>query len=227
MMPGNRKEFEAFVLDFMGSLTKGKGNRIIYERLFAQMNAQQMDAFVDKLEQGMPLSIWASNFDKAEMLDYDNLLKLCDKYGLSMEQQLVVYDQDTGIKSLTPIKYVVGTAEIRKQRQMQVKKLGVSKDDSRVEDLTGQVMGESRAAGLSIPEIQVLDNLGLPGLANELYNVKGGDLEALKVFRNDLITTGKANANEALKKGSGAKVLHTAAYVLLGRHIGSNINERS
>ncbi|ASU03450.1 hypothetical protein RISINGSUN_220 [Erwinia phage vB_EamM_RisingSun] len=225
-MPGNRKAFETFVFEFMGSLTKGGGNRKIYERLFSQMNDKQMDMFVDKLEQGMPLSVWASNFEKAEMFNYEGLLKICDKYGLPMEQQLVVYDQDTGIKSLTPIKYVVGTAEIRKQRQMQVKKFGVSKDDSKVEDLTGQVMGESRAAGLSIPEVQVLDNLGLPTLANELYNVKGGDLDALKVFRNELITTGKATTNAALKQGTGAKVLKTAHFILLGRHIQSNIHER-
>lgn len=225
-MPGNRKAFEEYVLTFMGKLTKGGGNRKIYERLFAQMNNKQMDEFVDKLEEGMPLSIWASNFEKAEKLDYEVLLKLSKEYGLEVEQQLVVYDLDTGIKSLTPIKYVVGTAEIRKQRQMQVKKLGVSKDDTKVEDLTGQVMGESRAAGLSIPEIQVLDNLGLSTLANELYNVKGGDLDALKVFRNELITTGKATTNAALKQGSGAKVLRTAHFILLGRHIQSNIHER-
>lgn len=226
-MPGNRKAFEEFVLGFMGSLTKGGGNRTIYENLFKQMSDKQMDQFVDKLEQGMPLSVWASNWDEKEKLNYEQILKICDKYGMSVEQQLVVYDPDTGIKSVTPIKYVIGTAEIRKQRQMQVKKFGVSKDDSKVEDLTGQVMGESRAAGLSIPEVQVLDNLGLPTLANELYNVKGGDLDALKVFRNELITTGKASSNGALKQGTGAKVLKTANHILLGRHIVANLADRS
>lgn len=226
-MPGNRKAFEEFVLGFMGSLTKGGGNRTIYENLFKQMSDKQMDQFVDKLEQGMPLSVWASNWDEKEKLNYEQILKICDKYGMSVEQQLVVYDPDTGIKSVTPIKYVIGTAEIRKQRQMQVKKFGVSKDDSKVEDLTGQVMGESRAAGLSIPEVQVLDNLGLPTLANELYNVKGGDLDALKAFRNELITTGKASSNSALKQGTGAKVLKTANHILLGRHIVANLADRS
>ena len=226
-MAGNRKAFEAYVLTFMGKLTRGGGNRKIYENLFSKMTDKQMDAFVDQLEQGMPLSCWASNFDKAETLSYENLLKLCDDYGIPPEQQLVVYDPDTGIKSVTPIKYIVGTAEIRKQRQMQVKKFGVSKDDSKVEDLTGQVMGESRAAGLSIPEIQVLDNLGLSTLANELYNVKGGDLDALKVFRNELITTGKATTNNALKQGTGAKVLKTAQHILAGRHIVANLADRS
>lgn len=225
-MAGNRAAFESMVLTFMGSLTRGGGNRVIYERLFKTMNDTQLEAFVVKLEEGMPLAMWASSYNKPEMLDYEHLLKLSKQYGVNPEQRLVVYDEDTGIKSMTSFKAIIGTAEIRKQRQMLVKKFGAAKNDYEIDDLTGQVMGESRSTGISQPEITVLRNLGLYTMANELYNVKGGDLEALKAYRNDLLTTGKTTTNGSLKKGTIAKVLETAHFLFRGRHLDNNINRR-
>lgn len=225
-MAGNRKGFEDFVYTFMAKLTKGGGNKVIYGRLFATMNDKQLGDFVDKLEQGMPLSIWASSFDPKEKLDFDNLLKLCKEYGVNAVQRLIVYDEDTGIKSMTDYSAIIGTAELRKQRQMLVKKFGAAKDDYSIDDLTGQVMGDSRSTGISQPEITVLRNLGLYTMANELYNVKGGDLDALKAYKNDLVTTGRTNTNSSLRKGTIVKVLETAYHIMRGRHLDSNLEKR-
>lgn len=225
-MAGNRKGFEEFIYGFMGSLTKGGGNKVIYERLFKPMSDKQIEDFVVKMEEGMPLSIWASSFDEKEKLDFDNLLKLCEKYGVNAVQRLVVYDEDTGIKSMTDYSAIIGTAECRKQRQMLIKKFGAAKDDYNIDDLTGQVMGDSRSTGISQPEITVLRNLGLYTMANELYNVKGGDLDALKAYKNDLLTTGKTNTNSSLRRGGIAKVLETAHYIMRGRHIDNNLDKR-
>lgn len=225
-MAGNRKGFEEFILNFMGKLTKGGGNRIIYERLFKPMTDAQMEQFVVKLENGEPLSIWASSYNDAEKLNYENLLALSKEYGVEVMQRLVIYDEDTGIRSMTGYKAVIGTAELRKQRQMLTKKIGVAKNDYEMDDLTGQVMGDSRATGISQPEITVLRNLGLTTLANELYNVKGGDLEALKAYKADLITSGKTNTNAALRRGNVAKVLETAHFLFRGRHLDNNFNTR-
>lgn len=225
-MAGNRKGFEDFVYAFMSRLTVGGGNKVIYERLFKPMSDKQMEEFIVKLESGMPLSIWASSFDEKEKLDYENLLKMSKDYGVNAVQRLIVYDEDTGIKSMTPYSAIIGTAEVRKQRQMLVKKFGAAKDDYNIDDLTGQVMGDSRSTGISQPEITVLRNLGLYTMANELYNVKGGDLDALKSYKNDLLTTGKTTTNGSLRKGGIAKVLDTAHFIMRGRHIDGNMNKR-
>lgn len=226
-MAGNRKAFENFVLTFMDKLTKGGGNRIIYERLFSAMDDKAMDQFIQHLEQGGQLSVWASNFDPKEKLDYNNLLKLCKEYNVEVEHQLVIYDEDTGIKSLTPHKSIVGRAEARKQRQMWQKKFSAARNDYEVDDLTGQPMGDSRATGISGPEITVLRNLGLHTMANELYNVKGGDQDALKAYKNDLLTTGQTTTNGSLRKGSGTKILSSVHHLLRGRHIDSNIHVKN
>jgi hypothetical protein len=226
-MSKHRKAFEAFVFEVAEAMTKGGGNRKIYERLFKPMTDKDMDDFVDKLEKGLPLSFWFSNWNPDEMMDYERLKTLCTKYGLALEQQLVIYDEDTGIKSLTSYKAMIGTAELRKQRQMWVKKFSAARDDYNIDDLTGQVMGESRSTGISMPEITVLRNLGLYTMANELYNVRGGDVDALKAYKNDILTTGKTNANSALKRGTIAKVLSTVGHLLRGRHLQNNIGSRN
>jgi hypothetical protein len=226
-MAKNRKGFEDFILTFMGKVTKGGGNRIIYERLFKAMNDKQFEEFMVKLEEIEVLAIWGSNNDPNEMIDWENLKKLAKEYNVSLEQRLVIYDEETGIKSMTPYTAIVGTDVLRKQRQMWVKKFSAAKDDTKIDDLTGQVMGDSRSTGISQPEITVLRNLGLTTMANELYNVKGGDQQALRAYKNDILTTGKTNTNSSLERGDIAKVLKTAYYLLRARGIDNNMNSRN
>lgn len=226
-MSNNRKAFESFVLGFMGKVTRGGGNRVIYERLFGTLDDKQLEAFVVRMEQGMPLSIWVSNWNRKEMIDYELILKLAKEYGIAIEQQLVVYDADTNIKSMTPHTAITGMVRFRKQRQMQVTKFGAAQNDYNIDDLTGQVMGDSRSTGISQPEITVLRNLGLDLMANELYNVKGGDLEALKHYKNELLTTGRTNTNASLQRGTIAKVLSTVHHLFRGRHLDTNFNRRN
>lgn len=225
-MAGNRAAYEKFVLGFMDELTPGGGNGVIYRRLFKALNDKQLEEIVVATENGKPLSVWVSNWDRKEMIDFARIQRLAKKYGVQYEQQLVIFDGDTGIKSVTPHTAITGLVRIRKQRQMLVTKFGAATNDHNIDDLTGQVMGDSRSTGISQPEITVLRNLGLDIMSNELYNVKGGDLDALRHYKNDLITTGKTNTNASLRKGSIAKVLQTVYYLFRARHLDSNINKR-
>lgn len=225
MAKGNRKEAEECLLGYMGKLTKGGYNRTIYENLFKQFNDEQFEAFVVSIENGNPLSIWFSNFDPKESLNWDNLLNLCKEYGYDPHQHLVVYDNDTGVRTVTPVKVIAGEAEVRKQRQHLFKKFSGAKDDSQVDDLTGQVINTSQAASLSAPELGVLLELGLEKTSHELYNIKGGDIDALKAYKNDLISTGKTTTIGSMRQGSGVKSLRTVQSFLRGRMLDNNYGD--
>lgn len=225
-MATNRKGAEEFILGFMQKLTKGGYNKTIYEGLFKRMNNEQFKEFIDTLDNGGSLCVWIDNFDVKESLNWDNLLKVCSEYGFDPETRLVFRDKDTGIKTISPVKYVVGIAEVRKQRQLLMKKLGYSKDDSKIDDLTGQVIGDSRGGGLSNPEVGVLAELGLTKTVQELYNVKGGDLAALKAYKNELITTGTTTMEGSLRQGDGVKSLKTVQSIFRGRMLDNNFGER-
>ncbi len=225
-MGANRKAFEKLVLDRMGRITDGGGNRTIYERIFKTCTDEQIEGMVKWCEQGNSLPVWSPGGIKVEELRYETLMALCELDGVKIMQRVIFYDEDTGIMSMSPNEGIVGRSELRAQRQFWAKKFSAAKNDYKIDDLTGQVSMESRATGISMPEITVLRGLGLTTMANELYNVKGGDQDALKAYKNDLLTTGKTTTDGSLRKGSGTKVLSTVHYLLRGRHINNNINSK-
>lgn len=222
----NRKGCETFILEFMGKLTKGGHNRKVYEDLFKSLDDKQFEQFIDKIEEIGAFPIFASNWKKEEHVEWETIKALAVEYGVPLETQLIIYDEDSGMEVVTPETYLVGIAETRKQRQMLVKKFGAAKDDTSTDDLTGQVVGDSRGTGISSPEIKVLMALGLNTVAKELYDVRGGDKKALDIYRTELMETGQTNVNTSLQRGSGVKSLQTAHFLLRARHLENNLNKR-
>lgn len=226
MSKGNRKAFEDFLIPRLRKLTPSGYNGDVYESLFKDMNDDQFEEFVNKLEAGAPLCIWIDNYDRNHQINYDNVIAMSLEIGLNPEQQLTYIDADTGMTITTPETFIVGNTEVRKQRQMWVKKFGYGKDDTKIDDLTGQVYGDSRGTGMSLPEVRVLKTMGLFTTAKEIYNVKGGDIKALEEFRSSIQETGETNVRANLKAGSGVKSLKSVSELYYGRHIENNFGER-
>lgn len=225
---GNRKVAEKFLIDEMTAATPNGGNGQIYKDLFKTMDDEAFEKFVVGLEQGKDLAIWLSNTDRKDDIDFEYMVKKCEEFGRPVYQRIVTYDIDTGLKSMTKNKHFVGSAELIQQSQMWVKKISYAANDTHIEDLTGQVMGDSRATGLSMPEVSVIGGaLGLHNTVNELYSVKGGDRAAAKAYRADIIETGRTNTNACLRRGDTAKSLNTLHYWLRGRLLDNNLNSRN
>lgn len=222
----NRKEIESDILALAKSFTKGAGNHKVYTELFARLNDEQFAQFWNNICDMKFIPMFVDNFDMKEMIDYDHSVKLAKSLNIPLEQQVIFTDPDTGLEHTTPETALVGIAEVRKQRQLQAKKFGASKHDYNVEDLTGQPTGDSRAGGISNPEIQVLLTLGLPTVAKELADTRGGDQGAYRAYKNDILTTGITTTESTLQRGSGVKSLQTAHFLLLGQHIDNNLLER-
>ena len=224
----NRKAAEEFLIKEMTTITPNGGNGVIYKNLLSKMSDKEFEEFVTHLENGGDLAIWLSNSDRKDDIDFDDVVKRCEELGYPVYQRIVTYDIDTGLKTMTSHPQFVGTAELMKQSQMWAKKVSYAANDNHVEDLTGQVMGDSRATGFSMPEIHVLGlALGLPNTVDELYNVKGGDTSALKAYRNDLIETGGTTINSCLKRGDIAKSLKTLHYWMNARLLENNLDVRN
>lgn len=220
----NRKEIESEILALAKDFTKGGDNHKLYSELFGRLNDAQFASFWNGICDSGYIPMFVSNFDMKETIDYDLMVKVATKHGIPLEQQLVITDPDTGLQHTTPETCLVGPTEIRKQRQLQTKKFGASKHDYEVEDLTGQPTGDSRAGGISNPELQVLLSLGLPTLAKELADVRGGDAGAYRAYKNDILTSGQSTTQSALQRGTGVKSLQTAHYLLRAQHLDNNLD---
>lgn len=220
-----RKEAEKVILGVVTPTTPSGYNGEVYKSLFKEMNDEQFDQFILKLEAGGKLCIWTDNYDKQHQVNFNNIVKLSRDIGLEPEQQLTYVDQDTGMTLTTPESFVVGITEVRKQRQMLVKKFGAGKDDTMIDDLTGQVYSKSRGTGLSLPEVRVLITMGLPTVATEIYDVKGGDIGALEEYRTSIQETGQGSVRGAIARGTGVKSLKSMNKLYLGRHLDNNFGE--
>ena len=219
MKPEKRKEIEKGILDFVKEVTPGGGNHRIYTSIFKRLDDKQFETFWNQIVERCYIPIFLDNFDPKEMVDYAKLKELSEKWDIPLEQQVSFMDPDTGIRHLTPQKAMVGIVEIAKQRQIIVKKMGVAKHDFDVEDLTGQPVGDSKGAGVSNPENNIFVALGLTTMAKELASVKGGDLDAYRQYKSDLVSSGTTTTKGSLEAGSGVKSLQTADWLLKGRHL--------
>jgi hypothetical protein len=223
----HRKEIESDILALAKDFTKGGGNHRLYTELFGRLDDAQFASFWNKVCDMEFIPMFVDNFDMSETIDYDHMVKVALKLDIPLEQQVIFTDPDTGIEHTTPETAIVGIAEVRKQRQLQAKKFGASKHDYNVEDLTGQPTGDSRAGGISNPEIQVLLSLGLPTLAKELADTRGGDVGAYRAYKSDILATGTTTTESSLQRGTGVKSIQTASYLLLGQHIDNNLRDRN
>lgn len=223
---GNRKEAEKFLLGMLKKVTKNGNNTKIYEERFKSMNDKEFDQFVNEIENYGGIPIYLSNVIKDDDIVYTNILKLAKELGTEFEQYLFITDDDTGLVHKTAEKHLVGPAPVRKQRQMLSKQMTYAKDDSNISDLTGQAYGDSKGAGFSFQEANILRQHKMINTAKEFYDVLGGDLDALKSFRENVENTGTTNITQNLKQGSGVQSVKTLHYLLRARYINNNLNKR-
>lgn len=222
----NRKDIENDILALAKDFTEGGDNAVLYKELFGNLNDEQFAAFWNKICDTGFIPMFVDNFNMKETINYDHFLALSKKYNIPLEQQLIFTDPDNNLTHTIPETAIVGIAEVRKQRQLQTKKIGAAKHDYETEDLTAQPTGDSKAGGISAPEIQVLLSLGLPTLAKELADVRGGDPDAYKAYKNDILTSGVTTTQASLQRGSGVKSLQSAHYILRGQGIDNNLADR-
>lgn len=222
----NRKEIENDILFLAKRFTPGGFGHQVYTNLFTAMSDEQFKVFWNSVVDNGFIPMYVDNYKRKEMIDFDLMGKLAKDLDIPLEQQLIFVDPDSGLEHTTPETAIVGIVETRKQRQLQTKKFGASKHDHSIEDLTGQPTGESRAGGISNPEIQVLLGLGLKTVCKELADVRGGDNDAYKAYKNDILTTGSTNTESSLQRGSGVKSLRTVHFFLRGRLLDNNLKDR-
>lgn len=222
----NRKAIQDDILFLAKRITPGGENHRMYTELFAKMDDEQFKKFWNGIYDSGFIPFVVDNYNQQEMIDYDGCVALAKELNIPLEQRLVMTDPDSGLEYTTPETCLVGFAETRKQRQLQAKKFGASKHDHDIEDLTGQPTGDSKAGGISNPEIQVLLSLGLKTMAKELADVRGGDQGAYRAYKNDILTGGETTTQSALERGTGVKSLQTAHWLLRGQLLDNNLHRR-
>lgn len=219
----NRKAATAECLRWVNELVPGGQAVKDMEQVLNNLSDEAFDSYMQQLESGDEiLSIAIPNLgtDKLEM---ERLLDVGEKLGHSFFERLWLTDAKTGVTYLTPVKYLVIDLPLRRQQQLLSKKISIPDHNRQVDDLTGQVTGDSKGASLSGPELQLLRSQGLDRPILEMIKPRGGDEKARRAINRQIIETGGASLDSVLGAGTRVKSSETLSTLLKGMHLNNNL----
>lgn len=215
-----RSEVEAYLYKNLDRLDPTGSNTARYKKMFKAMSDKDFDKFMQQLrDHEQVIYLYVANV--LQHLNMEDMIQHAKDLGVELFERLYIWDKVTDHKYLTPYKYFIGKLPIRRMMQFIDHKLSVAEGDSKVDMLTGQVMGPDKAAGISQVEIQTLYARNFHSVILELLKYRGGDVHAASDYRRELEETGHTSIGRATP--SVARSAVTMDVLLSGMHIESNV----
>jgi hypothetical protein len=213
---------KGLIEDFDGAFP-GHQNTELLLNYFNSLNDDQFEQILSLMESGdFIIPLVAPNLADFK-LDQQTILNYADQIGHNFFERIWMADPNDPTKTyLTPNKYLVVDLVMRRQAQTIDHKMSVPKDDSIIDDLTGQSTGESKGSSVTFPELQLLSSYGLDNSVIELIKVRGGDNESYRVMEQQIVETGTAELNVAISTGTRPKTITTLSTLLKTAHLGNN-----
>lgn len=218
-MAGNRKAFEKIILDLVEKILPGSDNPKMLRTWFDSMDDEQFEAMVEKLEaKKARIPIVVPNLGKHK-LDLKRNFAIAREMGHDFYQRLWITPDDGGPKYLSNKKYMVIDLPIRRQAQLQEKKISIPEDSKSIDELTGQPTGKSKGSRLSYPETQILAALNLENTLVEMLKFRGGDIKGFNAMTTSISRTGGVSQKAIEPYAGGVKSTDTLRIMLTCMHL--------
>lgn len=218
-----RKLVEKEILYFIDKFRPGSKNKEVYEEMFSRMNDKQFEEYINDLENGETLVLYAPNLEKPA-LSVETNLKIAKELGIELFQHLYLTDPHTGQLKKTPNKYLVGECITRRQAQTLDDKSSIPTGRGSTDQRTGQYVGEVKGARFSGPELQVNASKGLNKMLLETIKYKGGDERGYNLFKQSIYQTGEVSIDYLMDNfNTTVKSNKTMSVYLKGMHLQNNL----
>lgn len=222
-MTPKRKKTEEFIIKYIKALVKGKENVELYENMFKSMTDEDFDVFMNQLKnEEIHLSVVIPN-DGVTRITIENNFQVGKQLGHDFFQRVKVTNHSEYPDHMLPNKMLTMLLPIRRAQQLLSKKISVPKHDLTVDQLTGQVAGDSKSSKLSYPEQQLLLAMDMKDTAKEIAKIRGGDQGSSKALNDSLFKTGQATQAKVNEYSTGVTSTKTLKSYLLGMHIKSTL----
>lgn len=226
-MAGNRAAAEAVILKRIEQMCPGGPTTQIYRDLFAAMDDTAFAAFMHKLKtKQIGLVLIAPNLakDKASRMSVENALALGEEMGHQFYKRILINPGDGRTPAfLTNKAYLVLRLPYRRQAQLLEKKARIPKHNRSIDEMTGQVTGDSKGSKLSSPEIQVLAALNLPNMITEQIKYRGGDVKGYDAMANMIDKTGAVSMDAISHLAGGVESTKTFSTYLTAMHLSNSL----
>jgi hypothetical protein len=218
-MLGNRKKAQDFIIKYIDEIAPGGQNKAIYVDLFKEMNDEQFDIFMQRLERDeIRLAVIAPNFNEVK-LTMSNNLRVAKLLGHNFFQRIWIEGDGERQTYLSPIPYMVVQLPLRRQAQLQIKKTAIPESNSSVDDFTGQPTGKSKGSKISYPETQVMAAMGLDKCLIEMIKWRGGDTKGFQAMNTALMQSGEVSLDGISHLAGGVEATRTLKVFLTCMHL--------
>jgi hypothetical protein len=209
----------------MEQLFPGTGNGALLKEDLDRLSNQEFDARMKDwaVGKGSPVAVLPNLTEN--VVTVDHLKAVADKWNVNMYQRILMSDPDTGREFLSPLRYMVLKIGVVRLSQMQETKQSIPEDNMSVDELTGQVTGDSKGSRLSFPELGNLASGEHDNGIVELISVRGGDEAANRQLEYDIETTGVGSLARAQAAGSGTTVNRNFATFLRVAHLDTTLDK--
>lgn len=222
-MSKNRKATEEFILKWIKALTPKGQTADHYKQRFDAMSDAEFDAFMKRLETEEEFLVLLSpNFSNTG-LTVENNFKIAKQLGHEFFQRLWMGAKGDSPAYLTPVKYMIVDLPLRRASQLLIKKISVAAHSKTVDALTGQPTGDSAAAKISKPELEVLASMGCDNSIVELIKYRGGDLNGHRAMNAMISRYGQTSLKSLANFSSGVESTRTLRTFLVSAHLKNNI----
>ncbi len=227
----SKEELIVGVVKDIGRLTPGDdSNMKMLETHLRGLSAKDFEALVRSwlppkesgLDQQNVIPLYEPMFGKGK-LTIENNLKVAKQIGHQFYHRLRLTNPNTGRVHMTATRHLVADGLIKRQIQLQSKKESVPKDDRVIDEVTGQVTGESKGSKISFPELQALGAQNLVQSIQETMTIRGGNAVLKREWERQLMDTGRADMTPLLKLGYKPKSTLTLSRLFTGMQLGNNI----
>lgn len=214
--PARRKKAEAYVIQLLKLIDPSGINAEAMKRRLPKMS----DDDFNKLRNGIPIYNPAGG---KVQIDHMRNIEICRIMGLELCQRLYFTEPKTGLVHRTRWPHIVMPLPARRQTQMQEKKMAVAKNDKVRDKLSGQVVGPSKASGVSFPEAYIMFSDGLDYTLEEFLHARGGNEALQRAFYQSIRQTGAGRIQIPGAERTSAKATRTWSAYLKAMGIGNNI----
>lgn len=222
-MAGNRKATEQFILEQVEKILPDVGNKEAYTNLFASMDDTAFDSWMKQIKEGViRLCILAPN-QSPKKLDVQNNFNIAKSLGHNFFERIWMDGKAGSPSYLSNPKYLICDLPLRRQAQLQIKKVTIPENISSVDNLTGQPVGASKGSKISYPELQILASKGLDNMIVELFKFRGGDRQGFNAMNDSIAKTGKVHLGAIEHLASGVESTQTLKTYLVCAHLDNTL----
>lgn len=225
-MNTKRQKIETWCIDLLKKIDPTGLNANIYkDKVFKPMTDTDFHNFIQDLKtKKRHLVIYAPNYGPVK-LDVRRNIEIGKSIGRNFFEKVWIEGRNGLPTQLTPVTYFVIPVAGRRQAQLITKGVSVPKNMRTINALTGQPTGESQAAKISMPELNLCVAAGMNKSMIELMKYRGGDVRGGAALHGMLVRSGQASLQALQPFASGVESTNYVDALFTAAHIKTNLRK--